>query len=521
MTAEKDSIVVIGAGMGGLACAIRLAGAGFGVTVLDAHGWPGGKMRVVDSPAGPVDAGPTVLTMPDILDDLFSAVGESRADHLTLCPLSVLARHHWQDGTQLDLFPDAARNADMIAQVFGRQAAQEFSRFNDETRALFTAFEQPIMRAARPDPVAAARAVLAHKGLLPWLLPGKRLDGMLRARFGDPRLRQLFGRYATYVGGNPLRAPAVLGLIWQAEAAGVYAVQGGMARLARELAGLLQRKGGVLRLNAPVAGIVSDGGRVQGIRLASGEQLAARAVVFNGDPAALPHLLDLRRGLPARYKSRSRSLSARVWTFSATVQPNALGSEALAYHTVFFAQDAQQEFQPLASGQTPHAPTVYVCAQDRADAMPRGPERFQFILNAPPEKRGVTLAKDIECQMHPCQILARFGLHLTPDPAADALTRPADFARLFPHSQGALYGRSPDSSLATFLRPTARTRLPGLYLTGGGVHPGAGVPMALLSGHHAATSLMDDLISASGSRQMAMRGGISTGSAMTANARFR
>ena len=518
MTMQKDTVLVIGAGMGGLAAAIRLAAAGRDVTLLEAHAWPGGKMRTTPSAAGPVDAGPTVLTLRDVLDDLFAAAGSDTQAHVTLTPLPVLARHFWTDGTRLDLFADPHRNTEAIGMAFGAKAGAEFERFAQETCALFTAFDAPIMRSPRPQVLAAARAALSRPALLPWLVPGRTLEAMLKARFSDPRLRQLFGRYATYVGGNPALAPAVLGLIWQAEAAGVWAVRGGMAALAQALAALFSALGGTLRLNTPVARITSAAGTVTGVQLVTGETIPAAQVIFNGDPAALPFLLNQPQRAPGKRQTEPRSLSAQVWTFAAQVRPDGLGPQALAYHTVLFADDPTQEFGPLAQGLCPDAPTIYVCAQDRIGPQPAGLERFQFILNAPPLPRD---HKDMPCPSFPRDRLARFGLHLTPEPGQAALTQPRDFARLFPRSAGALYGLSPNGMMATFQRPTTRTRLAGLYLAGGGVHPGAGVPMALLSGKHAAQAALNDRISAPMSRPMAMPGGISTGSAMTVRAPSR
>ncbi len=514
MSGEKDSVLVIGAGMGGLAASIRLAAAGVPVTLLEAHDWPGGKMRTTPSPAGPVDAGPTVLTMRAVFEDLFAAADTSLDAHLTLTPLPVIARHFWRCGARLDLVRDGAANADAIGTAFGAKARAEFLAFDRATAALYRAFADPIMHAPRPNALGSARAALSDPRVLPWLRPGLTLERALARSFTDPRLRQLFGRYATYVGGNPLRAPAILALIWQAEAAGVWSVAGGMARLAQALAEVFTSLGGVLRLNAPVTRLIAEAGQITGAELAGGERIAARQIIFNGDPAALPHLM--AAPAVARAQVQPRSLSAHVWTLAAEVGAQGLGPEALAYHTVFFADDAAREFGPLARGEIPRDPTIYVCAQDRAGGLPDGPERFQFILNAPATGPN---PEDIPCETYPCRRLNAFGLHLSPK--TETLTSPARFAQLFPHSRGALYGRSPDSTLATFLRPTARTRVAGLYLAGGGVHPGAGVPMAALSGKHAAAAVLSDRISAPMSRRTAMPGGILTGSAMTGAAPSR
>lgn len=512
----KDSVVVVGAGMGGLAAAMRLAAAGRAVTLCDAHPWPGGKMRQMPSAAGPVDAGPTVLTLRDVLAQLFHDTGASLDVALDLQPLPELARHFWPDGTRLDLGHSPEANAAAIEAAFGARARQDFLRFSRATAQLFQAFDGPIMRSPQPRIGPAARAALMRPAIWPWLAPGRSLHSALRASFRQPKLRQLFGRYATYVGGNPLLAPAVLGLVWQAEAQGVWAVRGGMAALAQALARRFVDLGGQLRLGTGVQRILHQGGRVAGVCLADGSQIAAHTVVFNGDPLALPALLGAAPRRPKLHPARS--LSARVWTFAAQVAPTGLGRDALGYHSVFFADDEAAEFQPLSRNQTPSAPTIYVCAQDRLDGTPDGPERFQMILNAP-----AVAAQDERterCQNHPLARLRHFGLQMGPWPQAAQLTTPAQFAQLFPASQGALYGQSPNSTWATFQRPQARTGLAGLYLAGGGVHPGAGVPMALLSGQHAAQAVQSDQISPARSRRMAMRGGMSTVSATAARGRF-
>ena len=512
---DHSQTAIIGAGIGGLATALRLAQAGMSVTVFDSHPAPGGKMRTRDSAAGPVDIGPTVMTMRPVFEALFADCGERLADHVTLVPDAILARHFWPDGSTLDLTGDRAENERAIAAFAGAGEARAFARFSDRARALFDAFDAPIMQAARPRLPGLVAQVLGMPRLWPALLPGLTLADALARDFRDPRLQQLFGRYATYVGGSPYQSPAVLGLIWQSEANGVWSIKGGMHALARALHDLAVARGVRFHFDTRVARIIRENGRAAAVVLADGTRFAADQVVFNGDPKALGDGLlgtEPRRAVP-RGGVTPRSLSAFVWGFAA--KPHGV---ELAHHNVFFGNDPQQEFDDLAAGRMPKDGTLYVCAQDRGATPPGDLERFEIILNGPAGHKS-TEEDAKTCKTRTFTQLARQRLSFTPEPGIDALTMPMDFNAAFPGSDGSLYGRSPHGMTATFRRPTARTRMAGLYLCGGGAHPGAGIPMACLSGKHAAEAILTDHASTSTSRPTAMPGGMSTGSATMANAR--
>ena len=236
----------------------------------------------------PVDSGPTVFTMRWVFEAIFAAVGARLEDHLTLRRAEVLARHHWLDGSTLDLFADEARSADAIGALCGAAEARRFLAFGKRTREVFSALNGPFMENPSPSPIGLARAAgLGGLAALTRIQPFTALWNVLGTYFHDPRLRQLFGRYATYCGSSPFDAPGPLMIIAAVEQMGVWLVEGGMLRIADALETVAASRGAAFRYDAPVAEILTRGKAATGVRLASGEVIAADAVVFNGDPAAL------------------------------------------------------------------------------------------------------------------------------------------------------------------------------------------------------------------------------------------
>ena len=487
---ESPQVIVIGAGIAGLATTLRLAKIGLRVTLLERHGHIGGKNWTVPSKAGPIDAGPATLTLRHVFDDLFANAGERLEDHVELIRQSTIARHFWPDGSQLDLYDDPDASVEAIRAFSGDKSAKEFVAFSKRARELFEAFQIPMIHTAAPNLNSVSAHLMRNRALIPLMAPFSTLKILLHSSFSDPRLRQLFGRHAVSLGGAPGHAHSLLALTWHTEAAGTWAVKGGVHKLAEAIAKLATKFGADIQTGAHVERVDHGVGGQYRVQLAGGRNLPCNVLVYAGDPRALADgALGLGfRSCAVHTLGTPRSFSARVHSFAATPK----GPE-LARHNIFFSDDPDGEFTDLMADRLPKDPSIDVYALDRGLGFPPPAlERFKIFSNAPAQSAELEATK----HWHPkiLKMMARFDLSFDPTPDHLTVTSEVDFAEMFPGSLGALYGQSPHGLLSSFKRPTARTHLPGVYLAGGGCHPGAGLPMVATSGQRAAEAILNDRI---------------------------
>ncbi len=486
-------IAVIGAGIAGLVAALELAQAGMAVTVIDKAAAPGGKLRQVAIGNALIDVGPTVFTMRWVFEELFAAIGEDLGARLTLRPASILARHAWSAGERLDLFADIDQSAEAIGRFAGADGANGYREFCARAQRIYQTLEKPFLRAAKPSPISLVTAGgIRGLGALASLAPFTSMWKELGEYFHDKRLRQLFGRYATYCGSSPFDSPATLMLVAHVEQDGVWLIDGGMHRLATTLAELARARGAKFRYGETVEQILVKSGQTSGVRLVGGEVIDADAIVANCDVAAFAAGRFGRAAATAVPETKPSDRSLSAVTFALVAQTDGF---RLSRHNVFFSRDYKSEFDDLFIHRTlPRAPTVYVCAQDRdaeSDSPHAGPERLFAIVNAPAQgdTRPAEQSEIDLCMARTFSQLERCGLRVERTPERMVTTTPTDFEALFPATGGALYGAASHGSMATFRRPTAISRLPGLYLASGSAHPGPGVPMAALSGRLAAAAV--------------------------------
>lgn len=492
MSGDGGEVIVIGAGIGGLAAALTAAARGLPVRVVEAGDRPGGKAGTVTVDGVVIDTGPSVLTLPEVFAGLFERAGLRWDDVVGLRRLDPGFRYRYADGCVLEVAHDPEDTLSRVRTALGSDAESQLASFLAYSRGIWDAAAPHFVLGPAPTWAAMAGLALRHPRALTAVDPMRSMAAGIDRHVREPHLRMLLRRYATYNGSDPRRAPATLNCIAHVELSlGGYGIQGGIHALVDAMVAAIEARGGVVECSTPVERLLVRDGAVVGIAVAGGAQRRGRAVVVNADvgwlrETALPEAARHLPGAPAP--------SMSGWTGALRA---ARGTDRLP-HEVVFPEGYEAEFADIFDRDRPPAqPTVYLCAQERCHGVSGWPEAEPvFVMaNAPAEPaagpRAPQVWADLEAAVE--RRIRAAGLWSE----GDALVwrrSPTDLAAQFPGSRGAIYGAASNDRFAAFKRPPNRVRsMPGLYLASGSAHPGGGLPMVALSGMAAADCLAGDL----------------------------
>jgi phytoene desaturase len=456
-------VLVVGGGIGGIATAIRMRAAGHHVVVLERNEVPGGKLAVRQRDGFTFDIGPSLVTLPQVFDELFRLAGTTLADEVPLVRLDPQFRYHWPDGFELTVRDDGCD-------------APGYTEWIEHGGRIWDVSERTFFAGPMSGPVALARRLRRPSDLTD-IDALRTLDRSASACFDDPHLVQWAGRYATYSGSSPYAAPGTLGCIAAIEHRyGCWYPMGGLGVLRDAFVRVAERMGVEVRCGAEVITITADariGGTVDGVVLADGTHLDADVVVANVDATHL--YSDLLPDTRALRKVRRAERSTSGFVVLAGVRGATPG---IGHHNVWFSGDSAAEFAQLAEGRCADDPTVYACVSSVTDASqaPEGCENWFLLVNTPP---GVEIDRTAYAAVMFDRLAAQ-GVELRDRLLFTETITPLDLQARYRSPGGAIYGTSSNGARAAFVRPANRSARRGLYLVGGSSHPGGGLPLVTI-----------------------------------------
>jgi len=477
-------VIIIGGGLGGLSASLYLAAHGFKVDVFEQNEKLGGKMNEYKWDKFRFDTGPTLITMPFIIDDLFSKLNLHRPDYLELELIDPICRYFWNDGTSIDMSSEINKSIEQLSRISEEDASslkpylKYAHRIYDISADLFLL-----------NPIHEINTLMRWKTFYKLfhaykIDPFRTVHNANKSFFAHPKTIQIFDRYATYNGSNPFEAPATLNIIPYVEyELGGYYIKGGMYRLVHVLGKLLKDMDINVHTSTKVDKIIHDNDRVMGV-VVNGEKLKADYIICNSDVvSSFNTLID---GFEERTKKLNKlepSISGLVFLWAVSKQ-----YKKLAHHNIIFASNYEEEFRTIFKDKmAPEDPTIYISISSKADPAhaTRQGENWFILINTPylTEYQDWDVIRN-HIRARIVSKLARTGIDdIEKHIMHEQVYSPLDFYNKYGSNRGSIYGISSNSRSSAFKRPPNRSRdLKGLYFAGGSTHPGGGVPLAILSG---------------------------------------
>ena len=481
-------IAIIGAGIAGLASAVRMASKGHSVDVYEANAYPGGKLSQFEVQGYRFDAGPSLFTMPQYVDELFQAAGLNPAEHFRYQRLPIVCNYFWEDQTRLSAYANETEFAHEVEQKLGVEASKLLRSLADSRRKYELSgrifLEKSLHRWDTWLNLSVAKAMLKIPQFDLFTSMNKVNERMVQ----HPKLVQLLNRFATYNGSNPYKAPGLLTIIPHFEHhIGAFYPEGGMHSITQSVYALAQSKGARFHFNAPVEEIVLEKGRAVGIKVNQEKRHYDRIIsnmdVFHAYRRLLPHAPQ-----PEKILRQEKSTSALIFYWGVQRE-----FPELNMHNILFSEDYRHEFDLLSQGQVSDDPTVYInitSKHTQGDAPP-GCENWFVMINVP-----FNAGQDWDAIIarSRTQIIAKIsrmlGVTLPDLIACEEILEPRSIESKTWSHLGALYGTSSNDRMAAFMRhPNFSAKIKNLYFVGGSVHPGGGIPLCLLS-----AKIVDDIM---------------------------
>lgn len=468
-------VIIIGAGIGGLSAAIRLAKSGFSVSILEKNETVGGKVNIVESGGYKFDTGASLLTIKHILEEIFEFAEHNLKDYLEIISLEPICRYFWSDKTIFDASANIAKTENEIARLEPNDV-ESFRKYLADSKQKYEIAEKTFLAKSLNDLPQLIRPKYL-KDLLK-ISTLKTLEKHNRDYFKSEKLRQIFNRFATYNGSSPYQIPATFALIPFVEfGLGAWYVRGGMYKIPKALEKLARELNVKIKTKCEVEKIIVENEKAVGVKV-NGEKIRADFVVSNADAVET-----YRNLLPIeKFQNREPSCSGFVLLLGTRKK-----FKQLAHHNIFFSDNYKAEFDAIFKQKRPaNNPTIYICATSVSDKTqaPANRENLFVLVNAPYLSEETNWQK--EAKPYRDLILKKleeFGLKdLNDSIEFEQIITPEDFETKYRANKGSIYGISSNGIFSAFLRiPNKSKEIENLYFVGGATHPGGGIPLVLLS----------------------------------------
>ena len=482
----SKKVAIIGGGLGGISAALYLSKYGYEIDIFEKNEKLGGKLNYTNNSGFYFDLGPSLLTMPFVVKDIFSHLEKDIDDYLEVVKLDNICRYFWSDGVVLDADSNISKFKENIKQI-SELDADNLSTFLDYSKTIYdltadTFLFGPFMEWSELFKLKNYKTLLQ----LNKIDSNRTMQTAINSFFASDKLRQLFGRYATYNGSNPYSAPATLNIIPHVEyTLGSFYIKGGMYKIGEALEKLLIEQKVNIHTNTEVSKILTSGKKVRGIEFKENNEikhLDYDYIISNSDIVHTNESLIKDKKLTKNYTKYEPSLSGFVLILGINKT-----FDNLKHHNILFSDDYKKEFDTIFQElDIPIDPTIYISITKKTDDThaPIGAENWFILLNMPYNSNKINWdVKKTEVRDLIIKKLKKFGFDIEDDIMFEQSITPAEMETMYLTNKGSIYGLSSNSKFSAFLRQSNRNKkIENLYHVGGSVHPGGGIPLVILSG---------------------------------------